>query len=98
MPGRPRVLSEQCSTCVFRPGNLMSLRPGRLKDLIQTNVAAGTALICHQTLEYGAHPDFGEAVCRGFYDSVGERTNIIRIVNRLGGYEEVAPPSEEASS
>jgi hypothetical protein len=94
MTGRPRLLSEQCSTCVFRPGNLMHLDAGRLKDLIDSNVAAGTALTCHQTLSYGDHPEFGEAVCRGFYDAVGEGTNIIRVMHRLGGFDEVAPPEK----
>ena len=97
MTGRPRLLSEKCSSCVFRPGNLMSLREGRLRDLIEDNVAAGAALTCHQTLSYGDHPEFGEAVCRGFYDTVGTRTNIIRVMERLGGFAEVEPPKEEES-
>lgn len=92
--GRPRLLSERCSTCVFRKGNLMSLRPGRLADLIASNVRAGAALTCHQTLSYGDHPEFGEAVCRGFYDAVGPRTNIIRVMERLGGFAEVPPPEK----
>ena len=90
---RPRVFSERCSTCVFHPGNRMSLAPGRLKDLIDSNVAGGAALICHQTT-YGQHPEIGETVCRGFYDAVGEGTNVIRVMNRLGGFEEVDPPGE----
>lgn len=94
MTGRPRLLAEKCSTCVFRPGNPMHLDEGRLRDLIQQHVAAGAALTCHQTLSYGKHPDFGEAVCRGFYDSVGERTNVIRVMERLGGFDEVPPPAE----
>lgn len=58
----PQLLAEKCSTCVFRPGNLMHLRPGRLKALIETNLAADAALICHMTLRYGAHPDRGSGV------------------------------------
>jgi len=95
-PSRPRLLTEQCSTCVFRPGNLMHLREGRLHDLVNENLRAGAALTCHQTLSYGEHPDFGEAVCRGFYDAVGPRSQIVRIVERLGGYDEVPPPGTVA--
>jgi len=94
---RPRLLTEQCSTCVFRPGNLMHLREGRLHDLVNENLRAGAALTCHQTLSYGDHPDFGEAVCRGFYDAVGPRSQIVRIVERLGGYDEVPPPTKDES-
>lgn len=63
--GRVHVLAEQCSTCVFRPGNLMSLEPGRLRDLVASNVEADSALTCHATLY---RDDVPEAICRGFYD------------------------------
>lgn len=92
---RPAVLSTKCSTCIFRPGNPMHLEPGRVAQMVRDSVAAGGAITCHKTLPYGEHPDYGEAVCRGFFDTVGERTNIIRIVNRLGGYREVPPPGED---
>lgn len=97
MTGRPRLLSERCSTCVFWPGNLMHLREGRLQELVNDNLRDGGALTCHQTLSYGEHPDVGEAVCRGFYDAVGDRSQIVRIVERLGGYAEVDPPAEGES-
>jgi hypothetical protein len=97
MSGRPRLLSERCSTCVFHPGNRMHLREGRLQELVRDNVNAGAALTCHQTLTYGEHPGFGEAVCRGFYDAVGDRTNVIRVIHRLGGFAEVDPPEKETT-
>lgn len=92
---RPRLLSRKCATCIFRPGNLMHLRPGRVTEMVRSAVAGGGTITCHSTLEYGEHPDYGEAVCRGFYDSVGPRSQIVRIVERLGGYTEVPPPGEE---
>ena len=61
------VLAERCSTCVFRPGNLMSLGAGRLKDLLDENLTADSALQCHQTLDYSKEQR-PPAVCRGFYD------------------------------
>jgi hypothetical protein len=71
----PRVMAEQCDTCVFRPGNLMRLRHGRLRDLIQANRQAGAALICHKTT-YGQHPELGPTVCRGFYDAYPDTTSM----------------------
>lgn len=90
--GGPRVLSEKCDTCIFRPGNLMRLRPGRVSEMVRESIAGGGSITCHKTLDYGEHPDYGEAMCRGFYDAVGERTNVIRVINRLGGFQEVPPP------
>lgn len=78
--GRVHVRAERCSTCVFRPGNLMQLAPGRLADLIRENVDADSALICHQTLpEYDA--DVDQAVCRGFFDR--HATAPLQIAERL---------------
>src|ERR1700739_2543786 len=78
---RPRLLSDQCSTCIFRPGNPMHLSPGRLKDICNSAIREGSQeIICHDTLTYGPFPDYGGAICRGFYDSMGYRNNFIRIM------------------
>lgn len=66
--GKVHVLAERCSTCVFRPGNLMTLSDGRLRDLIDQNLKADAALTCHKTLPY-AEGDVLPAVCRGFFDA-----------------------------
>lgn len=92
--GLPRLLSEQCATCIFRPGNPMHLRPGRLKAMCEGVLREGSqGVICHDTLSYGPHPDFGGALCRGFYDAYGDRSNFIRVMGRLGGFTEVDPPA-----
>lgn len=59
------VQRERCSTCIYRPGNLMQLRPGRVASMQREADGAGLdggSIICHQTLG-GA-----EAVCRGYFD------------------------------
>lgn len=66
--GKVHVLAERCSTCVFRPGNLMTLSDGRLRDLIDQNLKADAALVCHKTLPY-AEGDVLPAICRGFFDA-----------------------------
>jgi hypothetical protein len=93
---RPRLLAERCATCVFRPGNWMHLAPGRLRDLVDSNLQAGALLICHDTLDHGQHPEFGEAMCRGFWDAHGDKTQAKQVMDRLFGpdwFEEVAPPA-----
>jgi hypothetical protein len=94
--GKPRLMAEQCSTCIYSPGNPMHLNSGRVKQMTQEALAEGSqGVICHQTLSYGEHPDFGGALCRGFYDSFGYRNNFIRIMDRLGGFQEVKIPDGE---
>lgn len=91
------LFSEKCGTCVFWPGNLMHLRPGRLADLIAANRHAGTALVCHLTT-HGQRPDLGEVLCRGYYDAYGDDTAVIQILRRMCAaegvepFEEIAPP------
>ena len=94
--GKPRLLSEQCETCIFRAGNPMNLSRGRLKQISEAALREGSqGIICHDTLTYGPFPDYGGALCRGFYDSFGYRNNFIRIMERLGGFTEVPPPREQ---
>lgn len=71
------VLREKCSTCIFRPGNLMELRPGRLADLVAETRRHDTNVVCHQTLDAER-----AAFCRGSVDeSPGQ---MMRIAERLG--------------
>lgn len=92
MSGRPKVFSRKCSSCVFHPGNRMRLKEGRLAEVLRHNLRAGTALICHTTT-YGQQAE--EVVCRGYYDAYGESVNVIRVMNRLGGFDEVDPHEQE---
>jgi len=90
--GRPRVLTEQCSTCIGRPGNLMHLQAGRVKKMVNAGLEEGSqGIICHQTLSYGGH-DTGGALCRWFYDTYGPQNNFIRCIERIGGFTEIEPP------
>jgi hypothetical protein len=89
--GKTRVLSRQCDTCVFRPGNPMHLPPGRLADLVDQARTNEGYIVCHDTLPYSAHPHYGPAVCRGFFDRYD--TQALRLARRLWGIVEVPPPS-----
>jgi hypothetical protein len=87
---RLRILNAKCETCVFKPGNPMHLRPGKLRALIAANLAADAPLVCHSTLPYGKNPDFGPAVCHGWDESYD--TNGVLIMKRLGGVDLIDPP------
>ena len=87
---RTRLLARMCDTCVFRPGNLMHLRQGRLRDLVEQARQAQSFIVCHSTLP-GMAPDGAEpAVCRGFADRY--HTQSLQLIERLFGFTEVEPP------
>lgn len=92
---RPRLFSRKCDTCVFHPGNMMHLAPGRLLDLVESNQQHGAMLVCHKTT-YGQHPEIGETMCRGYFDAYAEGSMVPQVMEWLFGpewYEEVDPPS-----
>ena len=78
--GQVHVLTEKCQTCVFRAGNLMRLQEGRLKDLVDSNLAEDTALVCHATL-YKDGVD--NAVCRGYFDAYGTEVTPLRMAQMM---------------
>lgn len=84
--GKVHVMAARCSTCIFRPGNLMNLRPGRVKQMVEGSIADEAGITCHKTL-YGQAEQ--EAVCRGFYDAHGDKVRTLQIAARLGVIEEV---------
>lgn len=73
-----RVCRDLCSTCIFRPGNPMTLRPGRVKAMVAEASAADSFIVCHKTL------DGERAVCRGFYDRYPARTIGCRVGYLIG--------------
>ena len=77
--GKVHVLSEQCKTCIFRPGNLMQLSRGRVKEMVRLSKKTESYIVCHSTLEGDT------AVCRGFFDR--HRTQPLQIAERLGYIE-----------
>lgn len=91
--GKPRLLSERCETCIFHGGNRMKLNEGRVKSMVKDALNGGGFIVCHATLPGPMNPERVQAaVCRGFYDGFGHRSNVLRIYERLGGFVEVDPP------
>lgn len=82
--GRVHVCRTMCSTCIFRPGNLMNLEPGRVRQMVRDAKRDESAIICHQTLQTRPRRN---AVCRGFFDR--HDTAPLQIAERLGLIEQV---------
>jgi hypothetical protein len=96
--GQVRVLSRRCGTCIFRPGALMHLTQARFEDVVRRNVDAGALLTCHATLPYGGHPDFGPAVCAGFWAQHGMSTAAGRMARFILGVTRIPPPDDRSTS
>lgn len=64
--GKVHVQSRMCDTCIFRPGNLMHLDPGRVEGMVEEATRRDSCIPCHQTIHTGRRNV--QAVCRGFYD------------------------------
>lgn len=87
--GKVHVQATMCPTCIFRPGNLMELRSGRVRGMVDEARANETAIICHATL-YRRGID--NAVCRGFFDRYP--TQLLQIAQRLDLIEFDSPEAE----
>ncbi len=71
------VMKDKCPTCIFRPGNLMRLEPGRVSQMKRGADRYDTCIICHDTMDTPR-----AAVCRGYFD--GHDSALLQIAERLG--------------
>lgn len=88
--GKSRLLSRQCDTCIFAPGNRMHLQAGQLRALVAEARKQEKYIICHDTLPHYLYPHAKPAICRGFADRY--RTQALQFIERLWGFVEVDPP------
>ena len=56
LPGEVRMIGvkvkrEMCATCIFRPGNPMHLRPGRVQSMVEDCEQSDSYITCHETME-----------------------------------------------
>lgn len=56
-----RICAARCGTCIFRPGNLMLLEPGRVQQMVRDAISSEGHIVCHSTLDTEA-----PAICAGF--------------------------------
>jgi hypothetical protein len=64
--------------------------------MVEGAVDDGTYITCHSTLPGMS----GEqaAVCRGFFDAHADRSNLMRVYMRLGGFTDVRLPAKTEES
>lgn len=91
-----RVLARLCDTCIYRPGNLMNLAPGRVRQLAAEALAANGHIVCHSTLPASAPPGTKGAICKGFANAHGNAIFALRIGAAFGRIVEVPPPAKRA--
>jgi len=96
--GLSRLLSQRCSTCILRPGDKMHLGPEQTTAFVRQALAEGTYVVCHQTLTYGDNPDFGPAICRGFYDAHASRSPALRLLRAFSRLTEIEPPQPQTGA
>ena len=70
----------------------MYLGPERTAAFIRQVLDAGSYVVCHETLTYGDFPDYGPAICRGFFDSYRDRSRDLLILQAGRRLTEVPPP------
>ena len=90
--GLSRLLSERCGTCILRPGDPMYLGPERTAAFIRQVLDERSYVVCHRTLTYGDFPDYGPAICRGFFDAYRDRAAVLLILQAGRRLTEVPPP------
>jgi hypothetical protein len=78
--GVVRVQAEKCATCIFRPGNQMELRKGRVRDMVDAIRDIEGVIPCHETLE-----NEEQAVCKGQYDMY--QTPLLRLAEVMDKIE-----------
>lgn len=77
--GKVHVQEAKCPTCIYRPGNLMRLAPGRKEGMEADAIKDGSVIPCHQTI-HGQREQ--ESVCRGFFD-VAKHHGLLAVAERL---------------
>ncbi|MFJ7279392.1 hypothetical protein [Kitasatospora sp. NPDC098663] len=92
--GEVRVLARLCDTCIYRPGNLMHLAPGRVRQLADQALADDGHIVCHSTLPALAPRGTKGAICRGFANAHGRAILALRIGAAFGRIVEVPPPAK----
>ncbi len=76
----------------------MHLGAEQTTAFVRQALAEGTYVVCHQTLTYGDNPDFGPAICRGFFDAYATWSPALRLLQAFSQLTEVEPPRPEADA
>lgn len=91
LTGEVRICAGLCTTCIFRPGNLMNLKPGRVTGMVKGALADEGHITCHQTL---GTPE--PAMCAGYYQlpAAKARSMFLRLLHAGIGVIKWITPSK----
>lgn len=77
--GKVHVLSEMCSTCIFRPAT-RPVSGARVAGMVRdTKDTPGATVPCHHTLGYLEEDAEHNAICRGWWDRFADADPILRL-------------------
>lgn len=83
--GAVHVMAAECGTCIFRP-DVRPVAGARVAEMVRATLEEDAAsIVCHSTLyqEVDRH-----AICRGWYDRLGDRSVTLRLAAALGRIQE----------
>ena len=90
--GKVHLLSEKCATCIFRPHE-RPVSGARVAGMVRATMDTdGATVVCHKTLYQKEGDPQENAICRGWYDRLGDRDSILQVAERMGIIKEVPPP------
>ncbi|MDR6883050.1 hypothetical protein [Bacillus sp. 3255] len=81
-----QVSDKCCNQCLFSPNKIVSDK--RRDNLLKEICKEQTYFVCHKATIAGK-----ETCCRGFYESLGHHSQMIRIAERLSAVEFVSVES-----
>lgn len=84
--GLIHVCVKKCSTCIYRPGNLMHLSDDRKDGMEREAVANQSVIPCHKTI-FGE--EVGPAICRGYWDTQKHAVGLLAAAERMKLVKEV---------
>ena len=75
-----KVTKSCCNQCLFGPDKIVSDR--RKTNLLKEITREQSYFVCHKSTIKGE-----DTCCRGFYETMGHHSQIIRIAERIGAIE-----------
>jgi len=83
-----KVFKECCGNCLLSSDSIVS--PDRRKEILKETFREGSHFICHK-----ASMKEEDVCCKKFYDSFGDRSQMVRIAERLGAVKFVDQTDNE---
>ena len=87
-----KVFKECCKNCLLSEDRIVSSK--RAKEIIKDCAESQTHFICHKATMNGDE----EVVCKKFFDTIGYKSQMVRIAQRLNALEFVEQSDTEKLS